>query len=430
MYKIIIVGGGAGGLELAAKLGASLGKKKRAEIVLIDRNRAHIWKPLLHEVATGMLDTSIDGVVYHAHAAKHGYQFCLGDFTDVNTAKKVIKVAASYTQDNVQILPEREISYDLLVMAIGSQSNDFGTKGVQQNCHFLDSVKQAERFHIALLNQFLRINQSDEQDCCLNIAIVGAGATGVELSAELLNVTALVKAYNMPNMSTDKLSISLIEAGPRVLGALSERISKAARKELQSLGVIVRENTKVKEACAQGYITSDDELIEADLMIWAAGIKVPDFIKELEVFELNHLNQILVKPNLMSTVSDDIYVLGDCCGFQNDDGSWVPPRAQSAHQMAARVFTNIRASIEHKAQKSYHYRDYGSLVSLSRYGAVGNLMGNLTNKSMFIEGHIARIMYISLYRMHQFAVHGWGKAILLIVAEKIAKVVRPKMKLH
>jgi NADH dehydrogenase len=430
MFRIVIVGGGAGGLELAAKLGASLGKKREAEITLIDQNRSHIWKPLLHEVATGTLDSSTDGVVYHAHAARHNYKFCLGRFTGVDKEQKHIHIAATVSQEGLALLPEREINYDILVLAIGSQSNDFGTQGVKEHCHFLDSAKQAEKFHHALLNQFLRVNQSTQQNQSLDISIVGAGATGVELSAELLNVTALIKAYSMPNISTEKLSISLIEAGPRILGALPERISKAARKELQELGVQVREGTRVKQATAQGYITSEDELINADLMIWAAGIKVPDYIKDLGVFELNHLNQIIVKPSLQSSVADDIYVLGDCCGFQNPDGTWVPPRAQSAHQMADKVRENIVAGLQNKALHTYKYRDYGSLVSLSRFGAVGNLMGNLTKKSMFIEGHLARMMYISLYRMHQFAIHGWAKALLVIVAEKVAKVVRPKMKLH
>jgi len=429
MHKIVIVGGGAGGLELATKLGAQLAKKRLAEIVLIDQNRAHIWKPLLHEVATGSLDTSIDAVVYHAHAAKHHYQFCLGRFVDLDPQRRTLRLAAAYTDEGQQILPDRTVSYDTLVLAIGSQSNDFATPGVKQHCHFLDSPKQAEKFHYALLNQFLRINQSDQPQS-LNIAIVGAGATGVELSAELHNVTKLLKNYNMGNMKNEQLKVNLIEAGPRILSALPERISSTARKELTAMGVQVREGTKVKQAGSEGFITSEGETIAADLMIWAAGIKVPDFIKDLELFQLNHLNQIIVKPSLQSSISDDIYVLGDCCGFQNEDGSWVPPRAQSAHQMADKVRENIKARLANKKQKNYRYRDYGSLVSLSRFGAVGSLMGNLSKKSMFIEGHLARVMYVSLYRMHQIAIHGWAKALLVVVAEKVAKVVRPKMKLH
>ncbi|MGB1239891.1 MAG: NAD(P)/FAD-dependent oxidoreductase [Pseudomonadales bacterium] len=429
MHKIVIVGGGAGGLELASQLGKKLARKGKADVLLIDQNRTHIWKPLLHEVATGSLDSSTDGVVYHAHAAKRGYQFCLGRFVDLDVERKRIRLEASFAEDGQQILPVRTLSYDTLVLAIGSQSNDFGTPGVAQHCHFLDSAQQAEKFHRALLNQFVRINQSDDS-APLNVSIVGAGATGVELCAELHHVTELLKSYSMPGMRNDRLKVNLIEAGPSILPALPARISSAAKRELQNLTVNVCENTRVKEASEAGFVTAEGELIASDMMIWAAGIKVPDYIAKLGLFELNKLNQIVVNKTLQSSASEDIFVLGDCCGFENDDGTWVPPRAQSAHQMADCVARNIVARLKGKTLQPFRYRDHGSLVSLSRFGTVGNLMGNLTGKSFFIEGKIARAMYISLYRMHQVAIHGWAKALLVIVAEKIAKVVRPKMKLH
>ncbi|WP_027857728.1 NAD(P)/FAD-dependent oxidoreductase [Marinobacterium jannaschii] len=428
MQKIVIVGGGAGGLELASQLGRKLGKKKKAEIILVDQNPSHIWKPLLHEVATGSLDTSTDGVVYHAHAARHGYRFILGRFEQLDAQRKVIRLAPTFDDRNQPLLPERELNYDMLVLGIGSVSNDFGTPGVQDHCYFLDSHAQAERFHQSLLSQFVRIDQ--HSGGVLKIAIVGAGATGVELSAELHHVTDLLKRYGMPNMTPQQLKVTLIEAGPRILPALPVRISDSAWRELSRMGVEVRENTRISRATDTGFVTAEDQLIEADLMIWAAGVKAPDYVKELGVFELNRANQILAKPTLQSSVDEDIYVLGDCCGFQQEDGSWVPPRAQSAHQMASQIQANIIRRLKGQAQQPFSYKDHGSLVSLSRFSTVGSLMGNLTSKSMFVEGHLARLMYISLYRMHQIAIHGWGKAALIYVAETINKVVRPKMKLH
>lgn len=430
MQKIVIVGGGAGGLELAARLGHQLGKKNAAEVVLIDKNRSHIWKPLLHEVATGSLDTSTDGVVYRAHAARHHYQFQQGTLCGLDKEAKTITLDELKDEETGDVvLPERHISYDTLILAFGSVSNDFGTPGVKDHCYFLDSPKQAERFHNALLNNFMRIDQQNKGQA-LNIAIVGGGATGVELSAELYHVAELLKSYGMPNMTAKQLKITLIEAGERILPALPERIANSARRELIKLGVDVRETTMVKSASEKGFATADGSLIEADMMIWAAGVKAPDFVKSFAGFELNRMNQILVKPTLQSTLSDDIYVIGDCCGCQQEDGSWVPPRAQSAHQMASLVRKNIMNSRNAKPLASYVYKDYGSLVSLSRFSTVGSLMGNLTSNSMFIEGRIARLVYISLYRMHQIAIHGWAKAMLVITAEKISKVVKPKMKLH
>lgn len=429
MKKIVIIGGGAGGLELATQLGRGLGRKNKAEVTLIDRNRAHIWKPLLHEVATGSLDMSTDGVVYHAHAAKHGYDFQLGEFCHLDTDNKLITLAPSFDSEGEPVLPERKLPYDILVVAIGSVSNDFGTPGVAEHCYFLDSHQQAERFHHGLLNNFVRINQQDSPGV-LNISIVGGGATGVELSAELHHVTGMLKSYGMPKMTSNQLKINLIEAGPRILPALPDRISASARKELVSLGVDVKEHVKVQSANEHGFVTSEGETIAADMMIWAAGVKAPDFITRMDIFETTRANQIIVQPDLLAKGFDDIYVIGDCCGCQQEDGSWVPPRAQSAHQMASLVKRNILLKLKGEAGKAYKYKDHGSLVNLSRYSTVGSLMGNLTQSSMFIEGRIARIVYISLYRMHQIAIHGWAKALLVIGAEKISKVIRPKMKLH
>ena len=297
--NIVIIGGGAGGLELATQLGHKLGKKGKATITLIDKNRTHIWKPLLHEVATGSLDPNLDGVVYSAHAAKHGYQFQLGTFCHLNADDKNITLAPILNDLNVAILPERHIQYDKLVIAIGSVSNDFNTPGVKDHCYFLDSHQQADRFHHALLDSFTRIHQSDE-NTRLDIAIVGAGATGVELSAELYHVTELLKSYGLSKMTADRLHIHLIEAGPRILPALPDRIAASARRELVKLGVKVLENTCVSEATATGFITKDGTKIDANLMLWAAGVKAPDFIKDINIFELkprqsNHGKRHLIK---------------------------------------------------------------------------------------------------------------------------------------
>ncbi|MBA6417812.1 NAD(P)/FAD-dependent oxidoreductase [Colwellia sp. 6M3] len=428
--KIVIIGGGAGGLELATQLGHKLGKKNLADILLIDKNRTHIWKPLLHEVATGSIDPDLDGVVYSAHAAKHYYRFQLGTFCNIDQSNKTITLAALYDELDHIILPERKVKYDHLVIAIGSVSNDFNTPGIKEHCYFLDSNQQAERFQHTLLDSFTRLHQDDNQQQSLNIAIVGGGATGVELSAELYHVSELLKLYGLTNMSAKRLHIHLIEAGPRILPALPERIATSAKRELLKLGVNVRENTQVKAATEFGFITNEDENINANIMLWAAGVKAPDFIKELDIFELTRSNQILVNQFLQSSVDDSIFVLGDCCAFTQPDGKQVPPRAQSAHQMAQCVEKNLIATLKQQPLSKFIYNDHGSLVNLSRYSTVGNLMGNLTSSSFFVEGKIARFVYLSLYRMHQQAIHGTAKTLALWISEKILRVVRPKMKLH
>ena len=429
MKTIVIVGGGAGGLELATRLGHKLGKKKHANIILVDRNRAHIWKPLLHEVATGSLDINTDGVVYRAHSAAHHYQFQLGAMIGLDRDARTIRLQSLLDEEGREVLPERDLAYDTLVLAVGSVSNDFGTPGVAQHSYFLDSHQQAGRFHRALLNQFLRINQ-ESSDGQLRMAIVGGGATGVELAAELFHVADLLKVYGMPDMSAKRLRIDLIEAGPRILPALPGRIAASAKRELQKLGVHIHEQVRVIRADEQGFIANEDERIPADLMVWAAGVKAPDFIQQMGLFETNRNGQIIVKSSLQSSIDDDIYVLGDCCACEQPDGSWVPPRAQSAHQMASLVYRNIMLSGQGKPLQDYIYKDHGSLVNLSKYSTVGSLMGNLTKGSMFVEGKLARLVYISLYRMHQIAIHGWLKASAVMLAQKVSNSVKPKMKLH
>ncbi|WP_191603442.1 NAD(P)/FAD-dependent oxidoreductase [Marinomonas algicola] len=430
MKRIIVVGGGAGGLELVTKLGHKLGKRGEAEVILVDRSRTHIWKPLLHEVATGSLDINTDGINYRAHSARHYYQYQLGTMIGMDAESKSIELEALLDEEGHEILPVRSLSYDILVLAVGSVSNDFGTPGVKENCYFLDSHKQAERFQQALLNQFLRVHQTSGNDAKLKLAIVGAGATGVELAAELNHVADLLKAYGMRNMSSRRMEVSLIEAGGRILPALPERIALLARKELSRLGVKVSEDTRIVRATDQGFLTADENTIEADLMVWAAGVKAPDFIKNIEGLETNRANQILVKQNLQATQLETVYVIGDCCACELADGKFVPPRAQSAHQMASLVGDNIVASFTDKPLKEFKYNDHGSLVNLSRYSTVGSLMGNLSSKSMFVEGRIARFVYVSLYRMHQIAIHGWIKALLIMSVKRISKAVKPKMKLH
>ncbi|PSW21135.1 NAD(P)/FAD-dependent oxidoreductase [Photobacterium sanctipauli] len=429
MTRIIVVGGGAGGLELATKLGRTLGRKRRAKVTLVDRKASHLWKPLLHEVATGSMDAGVDALSYRAHAKNHHFDFQMGSLQDIDRENKVIKLAALYDEHNELLMAERELEYDVLVLAIGSTSNDFNTPGVRDNCIFLDSPEQAHRFRTEMNNQFLKLH-ADKNQKTVDIAIVGAGATGVELSAELHNAVQELQNYGFGDLDSSRLNVNLVEAGERILPALPPRISSAAHSELTKLGVNVRTATMVTKADETGLTTEDGDHIPAQIMVWAAGIKAPDFMKEIAGLETNRINQLVVKPTLQTTRDEDIYVIGDLASCVQDDGSFVPPRAQAAHQMASRCFYNIVAKLTDREQKPYVYSDHGSLVSLSRFSTVGSLMGNLTKGSMMVEGRIARVVYISLYRMHLVALHGMFKTGLMMLVGRINRVLRPNLKLH
>ena len=431
--KIVIVGGGAGGLELATYLGNKLGRKGLAEIVLIDQNQTRLWKPLLHEVAAGSLDAEVDSLSYRAHGAAHGFVFKLGRFSSVDREKRCISLAPVTDADGFEVLPQRSEPYDQLVIAVGSGCNDFNTPGVAQFAQFLEGPQQAERFHKQLVNHFIQLNRKliDEPTKTLSIAIVGGGATGVELSAELFNARHLFALYGLNRVTNEHLRVTLLEAGPRLVPALTEHVSEAVRAQLVKLGADIRLNTQVASAEKNAFVTTSGETVKADMMLWAAGVKVPDFIADIEGIETNRINQILVRSTMQTTTDDAIYAIGDCAGYELGDGRWVPPRAQSAHQMASLAGKNIVRGIQGKPLKEFNYRDHGSLVSLSQYTAIGVLMGNLgTGQSLNVRGWLARMVYISLYRMHQIALHGLFKASLLVVADKINHIVKPRLKLH
>ncbi|MEQ9879623.1 NAD(P)/FAD-dependent oxidoreductase [Pectobacterium aroidearum] len=428
--KIVIVGGGAGGLELATSLGHKLGRKKKAEITLVDRNHSHLWKPLLHEVATGSLDDDMDALSYLAHARNHYFQFQLGMLTGIDREQQQIQLAEVCDEQGEVLVAARRIPYDILVVALGSASNDFGTPGVKDHCIFLDNPKQARRFHNEMLNLFLKFTANQDEKERVNIAIVGGGATGVELSAELHNAVKQLHSYGFDGLDNQTLNVTLVEAGERILPALPPRISAAAHQELNNIGVRVLTKTMVTSAESGGLNTKDGEFIEADLMVWAAGIKAPDAMKEIAGLETNRINQLVVEPTLQTTRDPNIFAIGDCASCPQEGGGFVPPRAQAAHQMASRCHSNIIALLNGQTLKPYVYKDHGSLVSLSKFSTVGSLMGNLMRGSVMVEGRIARFVYISLYRMHQVALHGYVKTGLMMLVGGINRVIRPRLKLH
>jgi len=428
--RIVIVGGGAGGLELATKLGNKLGRKNKAEVTLIDRNTTHLWKPLLHEIAVGTMDEDVDAVSYRGHANAHHFFFRVGTMIDLDREQREVVLAPMLDEDGVEFLPSTRIPYDYLVIALGSMSNDFNTAGVKEHCLFLDSPTQAHKFHTKLLNKFLRIQRVSGADDNVRIAIVGGGATGVELSAELHHAVHEIHNYGFNAVTNEHLHVTLVEAGPRILPALPERISGSAHAELVNIGVDVKLNTMITSASKEGLHTKDGQLIQADLMVWAAGIKVPDFMANLAGLETNRINQLHVNEFLQTTRDATIFAIGDCAQFTNPDGSRVPPRAQSAHQMASCCYKNIIALLNNKPLHTYKYVDHGSLISLASYSTVGSLMGNLNKGSMFIEGRLARMVYVSLYRMHQIAIHGLIRTGLIMLGGRLNRWLRPRLKLH
>ncbi len=431
--KIVVVGGGAAGLELATRLGRKLGRKGMAEITLIDATRTHLWKPLLHQVAAGSFDPAQHALEYLAHARWNHYRFRLGVMSGVDRVAREVILAPLLDEAGEVLIPSRRFAYDYLIFAVGSISNDFGIPGVQEHCLMLDTKSQAVAFQRQLLEALIRANTQNEplREGQLDVAIVGAGATGVELAAQLHQVTRQIPQYGFDTIEPDRhIRLHILDAGPQILPALPLALSQQVRGELQRLGIQVHVSQKVTRITADAVHTESGLVIPAGIKVWAAGIKGPDFLSSLG-FTTNRINQLKVKPNLMLEDDERVYAIGDCAACpMNDQGDLVPPRAQAAHQQAAYLAKALRARLKHKPyDKPYRYRDYGSLVTLGRYSTVGSLMGAITG-SVRVSGWIARWVYLSLYKMHQLTLFGWWRTGLTTLARMLRRSIDPVIKLH
>ena len=433
-HRIVIVGGGAGGLELATRLGDKLGRRGKADITLIDKARTHLWKPLLHEIAAGSMDLGLHELDYLAQAHWHHFHYRNGEMIGLDRTRREVRVGPVVEDNGIEVTPARSYPYDTLVLAVGSLTNDFGTPGVMEHAISLETPEQAARFHRRLVNACLRAQSQTEplRPGQLQVVIIGAGATGVELAAELHKTTRDLVAFGLDRIDPDKdISLHLIEAAGRILPALPPRISEAATELLSKLGVKVYTSARVSAVLPNEIKLADGRTIAAELVVWAAGVMAPPFLKNIDGLASNAANQLLVRQTLQTTSDDNIFAIGDCaaCPWPERSGS-VPPRAQAAHQQASHLFKQLQNRLAGRAVEPWHYRDFGSLVSLGEYSTVGSLMGKLVGHNLFVEGYFARFMYVSLYKMHEYELHGFIKVALDTLARLITRRTEPQVKLH
>ena len=434
LHRIVVVGGGAGGLELVTQLGHRLGKRGRAHITLIEKARTHFWKPHLHEIAAGSIDINNHAIDYLAQSHWHGFRYRLGAMVGLDRERREVQVAPVLDDEGNPITPPYTRAYDTLVIATGSHTNDYGTPGVHEHAIALETPQEADRFHRRMVNACIRAHvQGAAQGAHqVTVAIVGAGATGVELAAELRKALRLLVTYGLDQIDPERdIGIHLIEAGPRILAALPQRIADAAGELLKGLGVQVHCGAPVSAVRADGVELRGGTFLPAQLVVWAAGVKAPAWMKDLAGLETNGLNQLVVRPTLQTTRDDAVFAIGDCAAapWLGHSGN-VPPRAQAAHQQASHLAKQLPRHMRGLPLKPWRYRDFGSLVSLGEHTTVGNLMGSLVGGNLWVEGLFARLMYLSLYKMHELAVHGWWRTAMGTASRLLQRRSEPRVKLH
>ena len=430
-FKVLVVGGGAGGLELVCKLGRKWGPER---VALVDANLFHIWKPSLHEVAAGTLDIHQEGLSYQMLAHDNGFSFHYGPMIGLDTGMRTLLVGA--VRDGAEeVLPERRIVYESLVLAIGSVSNDFGVPGVANHAFSLDGPHDAERFRLRMLQllSLVDVRKTHDASAALDIVIIGGGATGVELAAELREATSLHAQYGLRHIDAGRdVRIRILEGAPRLLAPLDEKVSAAATRLLKQRHVEVTPSCRVVKIEWNQVTDAEGHVYPADLCVWAAGIKAPPLLAQVGL-PVARNGQVKVDGQLRVEGVAGVFAFGDCASCPQPDGKMVPPRAQSAHQQADYLCDLLQqpAGSDLGRRPPYLYHDHGSLVSVGSSATVGSLMGNLfKSTTWFVEGLFARMVYVSLHLMHHRAVMGTLRTAVLAMARFLVKRARPLVKLH
>ncbi len=401
MSHIIIAGGGASGLELLTNLRKKLSKKHK--ITLIEPESHHYWKPKLHEVATGTFDERIDGISYFSHSYRYGYSYIEAFLRKINIKNKTIYIEGKNKKQT--------LNYDYLIIATGAISNDFGTPDAKGNCLFLDSTYQA----VIAWKKLELIFKYSKGDTYINI--IGGGATGVELSSEIMSASKKFKKFN-PELN---ININLIESNKRLLAHLTEKLSQQAELKLKEIGVNLYLGTRVSKVDKDGSITINGEKLLANLQYWTAGIKAPDWITSLGDFKFNKLNQIEVNQDLTTTVSNFIFSLGDCASIPQENNTFVPPKAQAANRAAIHLANSLSEHLEkEKTLTPFIYNDSGMIISIGHKYAIGEMK----NGKVIIKGRAVRSLYDTLFCLHQKNVIGMYRVSRKIMAKKLKWSIR------
>jgi NADH dehydrogenase len=379
---------------------------------------------MLHTFAAGTSNIYQQQVSYVAHARAHHFEYMPGHLDAIDRTARRVRLAAVRAGDDVAV-PARELGYDVLVLAFGSRANDFGTRGVLEHCYFIDSQDQADAFNARLRAQVARSLATGDD---IDIAIVGGGATGVELAAELSRMGELATGYGEADIR-QRLRLTLIESAPRILGAFPEKVSTLVEAQLRDIGVDVRTGVKVVAADRGAYLLEGGQRLPATLKVWAAGIRASRSFDKSGL-KLNNAGQIVVGSNLQAEGEQDIFAVGDCASLTTAGAERpLSPTAQVANQQAMHLIRHLPAWLQKGTPiPAFRFHDFGALVALSEYNAFGTLGRFGFFKGGFIKGRFAQMSHAMLYRRHQLALHGPFRAGLLWLAERINALVQPTIR--
>ena len=427
--KIVVVGGGAGGLPLICKLGKQLAKTGRAEIILIDKNINHVWKPRLHELASGALDEATDFVNFALHSQQYHYRFERGSVANLDTEQKIITVSEVVDECGNTTWPEPQLPYDYLVIAVGSRSNSWAIPDVEQHCFFLDGINNALSLRKRLTNIFLAASKNRR---AARIGVVGGGAAGVELCAEIARMSEAITGHKPTKNASANVEIHLFEGSPQLLPRLNTIYGNKFASYMDSLNISLHLGFEVVKVTPEFVISRDHQSVGVDTVIWAAGIIAPGWLAKVHGLVTNPINQIVVDTSLRCQGVSGVYALGDCCSvYKNGEALAIPPRAKVAKQMSDYLAEQIVSRVKGRANnREFCYRDTGSLIALSHYSSFGRLFSRLLGRSIVFEGALAMAAYRLGYWSHHAAVRGYRSALVHFLFRQLTRPRDLKLRLH
>ena len=440
LKRIAIIGGGAGGLELAIRLARLTRPGHRARVTLIDHHPTHIWKPRLHEIAAGLLVAAQEEASYAAQAQRHGFDFVLGRVERLDPERRALSIAATpYPHDDgvaraldENLLPARAFTYDTAVLSIGSVVNDFGVPGVREHCYTLDTPAAAERLHRALLARAARVKAGVQPE--LRVVIVGAGTTGVELAAELRNAAGRLSQYRSL-LGSHQLSLTLLEMADRPLPSSPSAVSAYARDMLAAHQVDMCFGAKVVRVTATAVDLDGGASIPSDVIVWASGVKAQTLANPLEGLRIAQNGRLAVDTKLRVLRADghpveSFYAMGDCAAAPLKDGGVVPATAQAAHQQAGILARSLARQMRGRPALDFWYRYKGTLVSLGEGSAVGDVPALTGRGGLRVSGLGAKLAYTALYEAHLSELFGVWRTAALALSDALRRSAQPAIKLY
>jgi NADH dehydrogenase len=402
--RVVILGGGFGGLNAAQKL-----KRAPVDVILIDRRNFHLFQPLLYQVATGSLSPGeIAAPLRGVLSKQKNAQVLLGEAADIDPDGKRVVLRDGAT-----------IGYDSLIVSTGSQSSYYGNDGWREWAPSLKSIEEATAIRHKILYAFEcaeRSNSEEEARAWLTFVIVGAGATGMELAGALAEIANETLKNDFRRINPREARIILMEGGPRVLNAFPEDLSAKAEKLVSRLGVEVTKGVLVTEIDAAGvtYKSGDEsKRLSAKTVLWAGGVTTNAFgrkLAERTEAQTDRIGRIKVAADLTVPGYADIFIVGDLALSLDEEGKPLPGVAQVAIQGGAYAARTIRArAIGKREAKPFHYFNKGDMAVIGRAAAVANIFGfHLSGLPAWVVWLFIHLMYIVEFQNRVLVFIQWG----------------------